>query len=148
MGRSLAVKALLPVTLLVLLLFGLEAFAEGFKVEDGQRAYVTKIITAEKVKGVEVRLAKEIIRYDCNLRTISPTNTLVSGDGDGWYDKYLFDAYITQTKMFCPLDKPIKETIYSRPVFIKSFANENVNNKVVVSIVMPDGYKLEVKEVR
>lgn len=125
-------------------LFSFAAFAEGLKVQDSQGEYVTKIVTAENVKGVEVSLSKELIRNDCNKRTMEMTNVLVSGDGDGWYDKYFFDAQMTQTKMHCPLDKPVNETIYSKSVFIKSFANQNVNNKVVVSIVMPKGYKLEV----
>jgi hypothetical protein len=146
--KTSAVKYLMLVALLVLLLFSFEAFADGLKVIDGKSGYVTKIVTAENVKGVEVRLARDLVRDDCNRRTISMTKVLVSGDGDGWHDKYFFDAYMTQTKMFCPLDRPVKETIYSQPVFIKAFANENVNNKVVVSIVIPDGYKLEVVEVK
>ena len=54
------------------------AFAEGLKVEDSQGAYVTKIVTAENVKGVKVRLSKEIVRNDCNERTMRLTNVLVS----------------------------------------------------------------------
>lgn len=148
MKKLITMKSLVMATLLVAFLFSLEAFAEGFKVQDAQRGYVTKMVTAENVKGVEVRLSKEIIRDDCNTRTMSLTNVLVSGDGDGWYDKYFFDAQMTQTKMFCPLDKPVHETIYSKPVFIKSFANENVKDKVVVSMVIPDGYKLDVRVVK
>ena len=125
-------------------LFSFTAFAEGIKVVDSQGEYVTKIVTAENVKGVEVRVVKEIARYDCNTLTIDLTYALVSGDGDGWYDKYFFDAQMTQTKMHCPLDKPVTETIYSKTVFIKSLTNENVNGKVVATIVIPKGYKLEV----
>lgn len=123
-------------------------FAEGLKVEDTQGKYVTKFVTAENVKGVEVRLSKEIVRDDCNTRTMSLTHVLVSGSGDGWYDKYFMDAEITQTKMFCLLDKPVNETIYSESMFIKSFTNENVNSKVLVSIVIPEGYKLEAVAVK
>jgi hypothetical protein len=125
-------------------LFSFVAFAEGIKVVDSQGEYVTKIISVENVKGVEVRLVKEMIRNDCNTRTMDITNTLVSGEGDGLYDKYFFDAQMTQTKMHCPLDKPVNETIYSKSVFIKSFTNENVEGKVVATIVIPKGYKLEV----
>lgn len=124
------------------------AFAEGLKVEDPQGEYVNKFVTAEDIKGVEVRLSKEIVRNDCNERTMSLTNVLVSGSGDGWHDKYFLDGHITQTKMFCPLDKPVIETIYSETIFIKAFANENVNNEVRVSIVIPKGYKLEVVVVK
>ncbi|MBS3907992.1 MAG: hypothetical protein KGZ49_13250 [Syntrophaceae bacterium] len=129
-------------------LFSFAAFAEGLKVEDSQGEYVAKFVTAKNVKGVEVRLSKEITRNDCNTRTMLLTNTLVSGSGDGWYDKYFMDGYITQTKMHCPLPKPVNETIYSKPMFIKSFANENVNNEVRVSMVIPKGYKLEAVEVK
>ncbi|MBA4417421.1 MAG: hypothetical protein C0392_05885 [Syntrophus sp. (in: bacteria)] len=131
-----------------LFLFSSTAFAQGLKVTDSKGEYVTKFVTAENIKGVEVRLSKELIRNDCNSRTMSLTHVLVSGDGDGWHDKYFFDAHMTQTKMHCPLDKPVNETIYSKPVFIKSFANENVNNKVVVSFVIPNGFKLEVVAVK
>jgi hypothetical protein len=126
------------------LLFSSAASAEGIKVTDSQGEYGTKIVTAQNVKGVHVRLSKEIIRDDCNKRTMDLTNVLVSGDGDGWYDKYFFDAQMTQTKMYCPLDKPVNETIYSKSVSIKSFTNENVNGKVVATMVIPKGYKLEV----
>lgn len=125
-------------------LFSSAPFAEGLKVEDSQGEYVARFVTAENVKGVELRLSKEIVRDDCNQRTMDMTKALVSGSGDGWYDKYILDGNISQTKMFCPLDKPVKETIYSAPMFIKSFANENVKNEVRVSIIIPKGYKLEV----
>jgi len=144
MKKSLARKFLVLVTLLAVLLFSFEAFAEGFKVEDTKDTYVTKIVTAENVKGVNVRLSEEIILDDCNVHTIFLTNVLVSGNGDGYFDKYFFDAYTTQTKMFCPSDKPVRKTIYSKSVFIKSFTNENVKGKVIVLIVIPSGYKLEV----
>jgi hypothetical protein len=148
MKRSLAVKTLLSVTLLALLFFSIEAFADGLKVDDGRKTFVTKIVAAKNVKGVEVRLARELIRNDCNRRTISLTNVLVSGDGTGYYDTYIFDAWTTQTKMYCPLEKQVNETIFSRSVFIKSLTNENANGEVVVSIIIPDGYKLDVTEVK
>jgi len=125
-------------------LFSFTALAEGIKVVNSQGEYVTKIVSAENAKGVEVRLAKEIIRYDCNTLTMDLTYALVSGDGDGWYDKYFLDAQMTQTKIHCPLDKPVTETIYSKTVFIKAFTNENVNGKVIATMVIPKGYKLEV----
>jgi hypothetical protein len=129
-------------------LFSFAAFAEGPKVEDSQGVYVTKIVTAENVKGVEVRLSKEIVRNDCNQHAMRLTNVLVSGSGDGWHDRYFWDAWIMQTKMHCPLDEPVNETIYSEPMFIKSFANQYVNNKVLVTIVIPKGYKIEVVVVK
>ena len=125
-------------------LFCFTAFADGIKVVDSQGEYVTKIVSAENVKGVEVRLAKEMVRYDCNTVTMDLTSSLVSGDGDGWYDKYFLDAQMTQTKIHCPLDKPVNETIYSKTVFIKALTNENVNGKVVATMIIPKGYKLEV----
>lgn len=128
----------------VALLFSFAAFAGGIKVTDSQGEYVTKIVTAEHVKGVHVKLSKEILRNDCNTRTMDLTNVLVSGDGDGWYDKYFFDAQMTQTKMYCPLDKPVNEAIYSKSVLIKSFTNENAKGKVIATMVIPKGYSLEV----
>lgn len=140
MKSSLAKKSLVAVTLSALLLFSFETFADGLKVTDGKSIYVTKIVTAENVKGVEVRLAQALRQDGCNSYALLMTNVRVSGKGDGWHDKYFFDAGITQTLMYCPRDKPVTEIIYSKPVFIKSFANENVNNKVVVTIVIPSGY--------
>jgi hypothetical protein len=144
-------------TILVLLLpvvcmlsFSVSSFAltQQIVLEDSQGEYVTKMVRAKNVRGVEVRLSKVIIRDDCNTRTISLANVLVSGSGDGWYDKYFLDTQITQTKMYCPLDTPIKETIYSGPMVIKSFTNENVKGEVRVSIVIPKGFKLEAVEVK
>jgi hypothetical protein len=123
-------------------------FAEGIKVTDSQREYVVKIVSAEKVKGVEVRLSKEIIIYDCNRRTLDLTSALVSGNGVGWYDKYFFDVGMMKTLMNCPLEKPITETVYSKTVFIKAFTNENVNGEVIATIVIPKGYELEVVAVK
>jgi serine protease inhibitor ecotin len=119
------------------------AAAEQAVIKDFQAEYITKGVTAEKVKGVEIKLTREIIRHDCNRRSISVNKALVSGDGDGWYDKYFMDAYITSTKMHCPLDKPVKEIISAGPFFIKSFTNENVDGKVIISVVIPKGYTLE-----
>jgi serine protease inhibitor ecotin len=124
------------------------ASAEQAVVKDFQQEYVTKGVTAEKVKGVEIKLSREIMRHDCNRKTMSIRKALISGDGEGWYDKYIIDASITSTKMHCPIDKPVKETISSGPFFIKSFTNENVNGKVVISVVIPKGYTLEAAAVR
>jgi hypothetical protein len=130
------------------LLFSLQAFAQEVKVVDSQGEYVTRTVTARNVKGVEVRLSKEVFRNDCNTNAITLTSALVSGDGQGWYDRYFFHAGHVQTMMHCPLDKPVRETVYSKPVFIKSFTNENVNQEVIVFIVIPSGYKLEAKAVK
>ena len=148
MKQSSVGKTLLAGIIFVLLLINGDVFAQDFKVEDARRAYVTKIVTAENVKGVEVRLFKEIMVDHCNTRSMSLSHVRVSGDGEGWHDQYFFDARMTQTAMFCPSDKPVRETIYSQSVFIKSFTNENVNHKVVVSIVIPDGYQLDVRAVK
>lgn len=134
--------------LLVAFLINGTAFAQDIKVEDARRAYVTKMVTAENVKGIEVRLFKEITVDDCNTRGLSLSNVRISGEGDGWHDQYFFDARMMQTMMFCPSNKRVRETIYSQPVFMKSFTNENVNQKVVISIVIPDGYQLDVRAVK
>ncbi|MRR16651.1 MAG: hypothetical protein EG826_09385 [Deltaproteobacteria bacterium] len=124
------------------------AAAQEIKIEDANQAYVTKRVTAENVQGVEVRLFKEILAGDCNTRTLSLSSVRVFGDGSGWHDRYFFDAGMLQTAMFCPSDKRVRETIYSQPVFLKSFTNENVHRKVAISIVIPDGYQLDVRAVK
>lgn len=134
------------VAIAVALLFGSTVFAEGLKLEDGQEEYVTKFITAKNVKGLMIGLSKEVFK-DCNQSGIDLAHALVSGDGDGWHDKHFLDGYLIQTMMFCPPDTAVKETIYSSPVFIKSFTNENVNNEVRVSVVIPKGFELKVVEV-
>jgi len=134
------------VAIAVVLLFGSTVFAEGLKLEDGQEEYVTKFITAKNVKGVKIGLSKEVFK-DCNQSGIDLTHALVSGDGDGWHDKHFLGGYLTQTMMFCPPDTAVRETIYSSTVFIKSFANEYVNNEVRVSVVIPKGFELKVVEV-
>jgi len=148
MNRALIRKTLLAGFLLIAFLISGEAFAQNIKIDDGRRAYVTKMVTAENVEGIEIRLFKEVSVDDCNTRALSLTNVRISGEGDGWHDQYFFDARMMQTMMFCPSDKPVRETIYSQPVFMKSFTNENVDHKVVVSIVIPDGYQLDVRAVK
>lgn len=138
---------LLGAVLAGIFLSGAVAFAKDIEVQASQEEYTTSIIAANNAEGVSVMLSKEVMRDDCNQRTMDMTSALVSGDGKGWYDKYFLDAYISQTKIFCPLDSPVKETIYSRPIFIKSFSNENMHGEVRVSLVIPRGYKLEVAEV-
>jgi len=130
----------------VVLLFGSTGFAEGLKLEDGQEEYVTKIVTAKNVKGVKIRLSQEVLK-DCNQKGIDLVHALVSGDGDGWHDKHFLGGYLLQTMMFCPPETAETETIYSSTVFIKSFSNENVNNEVRVSVIIPKGFALEVVEV-
>jgi len=148
MNKALIRKTLLAGFLLIAFLISGEAFAQNIKIDDGRRAYVTKMVTAENVEGIEIRLFKEVSVDDCNTRALSLTNVRISGEGDGWHDQYFFDARMMQTMMFCPSDKPVRETIYSQPVFMKSFTNENVDHKVVVSIVIPDGYQLDVRAVK
>lgn len=58
--------------------------------------------------------------------------------------KYFFDTQMMQTKMYCPLEKPVNGAIYSTSVFIKVFTNENVMARWLPTMVIPKGYKLEV----
>ena len=127
---------------------GRESAADDFQVKDAERTYGSRLVTAENVKGIELRLSKEILVDDCNTRSMQMTDVLVSGGGDGWHDLYFIDAWVTQTQMFCPSDNPVKETLYSRPMFIKSFTNQNINQKVVVTVVIPDGYELDIRAVK
>jgi hypothetical protein len=117
-------------------------------VRDFSAEYVAKGVKAEGVKGVEIKISKEIIRYDCNKRFMSINKALVSGDGSGWYDKYIVDASVSKTLMHCPIKEPVRETISAAPIFIKSFTNENVHGDVIVTIVIPKGYNLEATAVR
>ncbi len=137
MKKSSIKNLLVLAIILSVLVFRVEAFAAGFKVEDGESTYV-----------LEVRLSKTVFRDSCNEIGMSMTPVLVSGGGDGLYDKYFCDAVITQTLMNCPLDKPVTETIYSAPIFIKSFTNKGANTEVVVSFVIPAGYALDVRVVK
>jgi hypothetical protein len=148
MKKSSIKSVLVLAIILSALVSRVEAFAAGFKVEDGESTYVTKIVTAKNVKGLEIRLSKTVFRDSCNEISMSMTPVLVSGDGHGLYDKYFFDAGMRQTLMHCPLDKPVTETIYSTPIFIKSFTNENANTEVVVSFVIPAGYEVDVRVVK
>lgn len=129
------------------LLFGSTASAEGLKVEDSRNEYVEKLVAANNAKGVKIGLMKKEFRQDCNERAVVLEHVLVSGDGAGWHDKYFLDGYVMQTAMHCPLDNPMVENIYSAPVFIKSFANENIKHEVRISVVIPKGFELKVVEV-
>lgn len=144
MKKSLAKILVLLVTLLVAFLFSFEAFAGGYKIEDAPGSYVTKIVSAKNVKGLEIRLSKIVYRDSCNSIGMSVTSVLVSGDGDGLHDKYFFYAEgEMQTEMYCRSNKRVSETIYSDPVLIKS----SMNNKIRILFIIPDGYGLDVRVV-
>lgn len=146
MKRLLAKILVLLVTLLVAFLFSFEAFAGGYKIEDAPGSYVTKIVSAKNVKGLEIRLSKIVYRDSCNSIGMGVTSVLVSGDGDGLHDKYFFYAEgkgEMQTEMYCPSNKRVSETIYSKPVLIKS----SMNNKIEILFIIPDGYGLDVRVV-
>lgn len=144
MKKSLAKILVLLVTLLVAFLFSFEAFAGGYKIEDAPGSYVTKIVSAKNVKGLEIRLSKIVYRDSCNSIGMSVTSVLVSGDGDGLHDKYFFYAEgEMQTEKYCRSNKRVSETIYSDPVLIKS----SMNNKIKVLFIIPDGYGLDVRVV-
>ena len=148
MQKSSSKNMLVLAIILSALVFRVEAFAAGFKVEDGESKYVTKIVTGKNVQGWEIRLSKTVFRNSCNSIGMSMTPVLVSGDGDGLYDKYFCDAGMMETQMHCPLDKRVTETIYSTPILIKPFKNEKVNNEVSISMVIPVGYGLDVRAVK
>ena len=144
MQKSSSKNMLVLAIILSALVFRVEAFAAGFKVEDGGSKYVTKIVTAKNVKGLEIRLSKAVFRDSCNKIGMSMTPVLVSGDGDGLHDKYFFYAEgEMQTEMYCRSNKRVSETIYSGPVLIKS----SMNNKIEVLFIIPDGYGLDVRVV-
>ncbi len=124
------------------------AYAGGVQVEDLKKDYISKSVVADQVQGVKLRLALKIVRWDCNKRDIVFTHTLISGNGDGWYDKYFLDGEISQTKMNCPLDEPVKEMIYSEPLLVRAFSNKNVDGEVVISVISPKDFSLDVTAVK
>ena len=54
MQKSSSKNMLVLAIILSALMFRVEAFAAGFKIEDGESKYVTKIVTAKNVKGLEI----------------------------------------------------------------------------------------------
>ncbi len=116
-------------------------------VVDVRQEYVTKAISAKRIKSVELQLAKEITRHDCNQQSIILDHALVSGQGDGWYDKHVLVASVAGTEMYCPLPQPVKETILSRKINIPPFANRNVDHEVQIQVILPKGYRLLVTEI-
>ena len=81
--------------------------------EDLTGKYVKKNVSAESVKRVEIFLVTEVVRNDCNHRTLVSSSKLVFREGNGHSDTYSIDAQISITKMHCPLETPVRETIRS-----------------------------------
>ena len=123
------------------------AFAAGLKVQDGKKAYFTRIITAENVKGVNITLSKDILQDNCNKYGMSVRVALVTGSGDGLNDAYFVDVKLTQTKKNCP-DKGINQTAYSDPIPLGTITNEEVKKKVEITVIFPEGFELDVKPIR
>lgn len=123
------------------------AHAENLKTETSEGKYSIVNISAQKVKGVSVRLAQEITRNDCNRRSIDLNLAFVDGNQDvAWNQTDFASAKTYMTEMFCPLDKPVKETAYSKSVELKSLNNENAQGEIDVTLIVPLGYKVDVSE--
>jgi len=148
MRKSTTLKIFFFFAMFSVFVFNFQAFAGVFKVEEGESQYVTRFVTAKNVKALEVRLATTINADSCNHFTMTSKPVLVEGDGSGWYDKYFFDAGITQTKMNCPDNKWVSKRISSAPILIKPFKNENVNNEIRVLFIIPVKYELDIREIK
>ncbi|MCM2276929.1 MAG: hypothetical protein NDJ89_02495 [Oligoflexia bacterium] len=123
------------------------ALADDLTVTDGRGKFVTKRISATRVKGVEITLSRDIEVDDCNRRQLGASLALVSGSGDGYYDAYFVDAGISMTEMYCP--RPVTtETLVSKPMFVSSFSNENVDGEVELTLIVPEGFTVNVTEVK
>lgn len=125
-------------------------FAADLKVEMKEMSFKVYEISAEKVKGVKLVLTADIERDDCNKRTIGDLEmNRVQGNEDGFWSTRFVNANISSTEMFCPLNKVIKETIRSKPLFVGSLNNEFSDGVVeYLKIIVPAQMNLEVTEVK
>ena len=135
------------ILLVLVSLTSVSALSAKLDVIDLGRSYALKAIYGERVKGVEISFKTEIERKDCNRWSFNVTPALVEGEGKGFADKYFFDGRMFRTEMYCPLEKPVKETIYSEKFFIKSFTNPYAKGVVRIEVVVPVGSEMIVREI-
>lgn len=137
-------------TLSLVVLMSSMAQANNLTVKQESKTYNIITVRAEKVNGVNVRLSREITRDDCNRLTLNFKLTNVAGntEGEGYYTTLFADASVFTTQAYCPR-VPVKETIYSESVFIKSLKNENADGLIEgLELIVPSDYKVEVTEVK
>lgn len=123
------------------------AQAKELKVAPLPGKYVVKSITATEVRGVKIRVTKNVVRKDCNRFALDGPFKLVNGTGDGYYDRYLADMRLSTTAMYCPISPPVRETVKSEPIELKSFTNENAKGEVGVQVILPEGFSVEAEEI-
>jgi hypothetical protein len=131
------------------LLFTNVSFAKDLKVGVSEATFQIVKISATQVKGVNISLATEIERDDCNQRSIQFDLSYLSGNKDfGWHQTLFANAGVSMTEMYCPLDTPVTETITSEAVFVNSLINRNADGEVELTLVVPTGFDVVVKEVK
>ncbi len=122
------------------------ALAADLSVTRGSGRFYEMTISAKQVVGVNVQLVQEITRDDCNRRSIMVDKARVSGNVVNWYATYAFTAGTMMTEMHCP-GPSITETIKSPIIFFESYTNPNIDREVLINLIVPEGYELEVSEV-
>lgn len=114
-------------------------------VRPGNRDYKTVKVRAEKVNGVNLIVTETYLKDDCNDKNLGAEAITFPG-ATGWHDLYFVAAVSMSTVMYCPIDNPYMETIYSNPIRVESFSNENIDGEVVLDVVIPAEYDLIVEE--
>ncbi len=89
-------------------------------------------IAGYDLKGVNVFLSAEIKRHDCNRVSLKAESILVTGQGNGMFDKYLFEIDMPRTDLGCPIDEPVSEVIKSEALFFSSNQERNLSFKILV----------------
>lgn len=131
------------------LLFTNVSFAKDLRIGMSEATFQIVKISATQVKGVNISLATEIVRDDCNQRSIQFDLSYLSGNKDfGWHQTLFANAGVSMTEMHCPLDRPVTETITSEAVFVNSLINRNADGEVELTLVVPTGFDVIVKEVK
>jgi len=124
---------------------GAQAQADDLQVSASTITYKFVSISAENVQGVNVRLLREVTRRDCNRMSITGVNSiLLRGAGEGDSDSYHLTAGgIISTLIGCPAITPVRETVYSQPMFFSATSD----NTIEMTLQVPLNDKVEVSEV-
>ena len=107
-------------------------------------------VKASQVEGVSITLSKEFTRKDCNQISIQADETPVYGniydeETINWHTTYFVSAFAISTEMYCPIDEPVQEVVFSEPIRFDSYTNENLDREVLIQVIVPKGYDLNVE---
>lgn len=120
-------------------------------VEEGRGEFKFVQVSAEDVAKVEVTFSQEIVRDDCNGRTLNlHANKPVFAGGNevNWHKMLFVNTFVMATELYCPIPEPVTETIYSEAFIYESYENDYINNEVKLQFIVPAHISVDAVSIR